>query len=66
MWIVPLNGWRFRRLRRKSGFGEAPRNQPRKAEYNDDACPGFTTDERQRLQALEWENLEVRGANVVL
>ena len=37
----------------------------RGAEVDSGACPGLTTEERQRLQALECENRELRRANEI-
>jgi transposase len=38
----------------------------RKAEVDDGRRPGLTSDERDRLKALERENRELRRANEIL
>lgn len=45
---------------------EALRNWVQRAEVDAGTRSGVTTDERQRLQALERENLELRRANEIL
>ena len=45
---------------------EALRTWVRLAEVDAGERPGLTTDERQRLKALERENLELRRANEIL
>jgi transposase-like protein len=45
---------------------EALRNWVRLGEVDAGARPGLTTEERQRLKALERENLELRRANEIL
>jgi transposase len=40
--------------------GETPRNWVRRAERDARARPGATTDERERIKALEQENRELR------
>jgi transposase len=50
-------------------FGMAPetlRKWVRRAEVDDGLRPGITTDERERLKALERENRELRRANEIL
>jgi transposase len=45
---------------------ETLRNWVRRAETDDGRWPGLTSDERERLQALERENRELRRANEIL
>ena len=45
---------------------EALRRWVRQAERDTGTRPGLTTEERQRLKALERENLELRRANEIL
>ena len=45
---------------------EALRRWVRQAERDTGRRPGLTTEERQRLKALERENLELRRANEIL
>jgi transposase len=45
---------------------ETLRNWVRRAETDDGLRPGLTSDERERLTALERENRELRRANEVL
>ena len=45
---------------------EALRNWVRYAEVDRGTRPGLTTDDRQRLEELERENLELRRANEIL
>ena len=45
---------------------EALRRWVRRAERDAGKRPGLTTDERQRLKALERENFELRRANEIL
>lgn len=50
-------------------FGMAPetlRKWVRRAEIDGGLRPGITTDERERLKALERENRELRRANEIL
>ena len=50
-------------------FGVSPetlRTWVRKAEVDDGLRPGLTSDERDRLKALERENRELRRANEIL
>ncbi|WP_152277724.1 IS3 family transposase [Methylorubrum populi] len=46
--------------------GETLRNWVRQAERNQGQRPGPTTDERERIKALERENRELRQANEIL
>ncbi len=46
--------------------GETLRNWVRQAERDSGARPGATTDERERIKALERENRELRQANEIL
>ena len=46
--------------------GETLRNWVRQAERNAGVRPGATTDERERIKALERENRELRQANEIL
>jgi len=46
--------------------GETLRNWVRQAERDAGARPGATTDERERIKALERENRELRQANEIL
>jgi transposase len=51
----------------KSGIShETLRHWVRRAEVDDGRRPGLTTGERERLQALERENRELRRANEIL
>jgi transposase len=45
---------------------ETLRNWVRQAERDQGRRPGLTTEERQRLKALERENVELRRANEIL
>ena len=45
---------------------EALRNWVRVAEIDDGERPGVSTENRQRVQELERENLELRRANDIL
>src|SRR5829696_9857218 len=45
---------------------ETLRNWVRRAEVDDGRRPGLTSQERERLQALERENRELRRANEIL
>ena len=45
---------------------ETVRNWVRRAEIDGGRRPGLTTDERERLKALEKENRELRRANEIL
>lgn len=45
---------------------ETVRNWVRRAEVDDGRRPGLTTDERERMKALEKENRELRRANEIL
>jgi transposase len=45
---------------------ETLRNWVRRAETDDGLRPGLTSDERERLKALERENRELRRANEIL
>jgi transposase len=45
---------------------ETVRNWVRRAEVDEGRRPGLTTDERERLKALEKENRELRRANEIL
>jgi transposase len=38
----------------------------RQPERDQGVRPGQTTDERERIKALEWENRELRQANEIL
>lgn len=38
----------------------------RRSEIDSGGRPGLTTDDRQRLKELEWENRELRRANEIL
>jgi len=52
-----------------SKFGvsaETLRKWVRRAEVDDGLRPGLTTEERERLKALERENRELRRANEIL
>ena len=46
--------------------GETLRNWVRQSERDQGARPGQTTDERERIKALERENRELRQANEIL
>jgi transposase len=46
--------------------GETLRNWVRQAERDAGVRPGVTTDERERIKALERENRELRQANEIL
>lgn len=46
--------------------GETRRNWVRQLERDPGVCPGQTTDERERIAALERENRELRQANEIL
>ena len=46
--------------------GETLRNWVRRAERDAGVRPGATTDERERIKALERENRELRQANEIL
>ena len=46
--------------------GETLRNWVRQAERDQGQRPGPTTDERERIRALERENRELRQANEIL
>ena len=46
--------------------GETLRNWVRQAERDGGARPGPTTEERERIRALERENRELRQANEIL
>jgi transposase-like protein len=46
--------------------GETLRNWVRQAERDAGTRPGFTTDERERIKALEREVRELRQANEIL
>ena len=46
--------------------GETLRNWVRQAERDSGARPGATTDDRERIKALERENRELRQANEIL
>ena len=51
----------------KFGFSaETLRKWVRRAEVDDGLRPGLTTEERERLKALERENRELRRANEIL
>jgi transposase-like protein len=50
----------------KFGTHETLRNWVRRAEVDDGRRPGLTSDERERLQALEREVRELRRANEIL
>jgi transposase len=45
---------------------ETRRKWVRQAERDQGRRPGLTTEERQRLKQLEWENVELRRANEIL
>lgn len=45
---------------------ETVRKWVRRAEVDDGRRPGLTTDERERMKALEKENRELRRANEIL
>src|SRR5512132_3867724 len=45
---------------------ETLRNWVRRAEIDDGLRPGLTSEERERLKALERENRELRRANEIL
>lgn len=45
---------------------ETVRNWVRRAEVDGGRRPGLTTDERERMKALEKENRELRRANEIL
>ena len=45
---------------------ETVRNRVRRAERDAGVRPGLTSDERERLKALERENRELRRANEIL
>jgi transposase len=45
---------------------ETLRTWVRRAEVDEGRRPGLTTDERQKLKALEKENRELRRANEIL
>ncbi|KMO33211.1 transposase [Methylobacterium variabile] len=46
--------------------GETQRNWVRQSERDQGIRPGQTTDERERIKALERENRELRQANEIL
>jgi transposase len=46
--------------------GETLRNSVRQSERDQGERPGQTTDERERIKALERENRELRQANEIL
>ncbi|OBS54209.1 transposase [Methylosinus sp. 3S-1] len=46
--------------------GETLRNWVRQTERDSGARPGATTDERERIKALERENRELRQVNEIL
>ncbi|BAQ47700.1 transposase [Methylobacterium aquaticum] len=46
--------------------GETLRNRVRQFERDQGVRPGQTTDERERIKALERENRELRRANEIL
>jgi transposase len=46
--------------------GETLRNWVRQAERDQGQRAGPTTDERERIKALEWENRELRQANEIM
>ena len=55
------------RVARQLGIGEESlRNWVRQAEIDRGRRPGLTTEERERLKALERENRELRRANEIL
>ena len=61
------NGRRSRRSRPKSAAQRRPcRNWVRQAERDQGRRPGVSTDERERIKALERENRELRQANEIL
>jgi transposase len=45
---------------------ETVRKWVRRVEVDEGRRPGLTSDERERLKALERENRELRGANEIL
>ena len=45
---------------------ETLRKWVRRAEQDEGKRAGLTTDERERLKALEWENRELKRANEIL
>ncbi len=47
-------------------LGRTLRNWVRQSERDQGARPGQTTDERERIKALERENRELRQANEIL
>ena len=64
---TPRNGRRLRRSpRRLAARARALRRWLRQAERDAGMRPGATTDERERIKALERENRELRQANEIL
>jgi transposase-like protein len=62
----PCSGRRCSRLREIGCTHETLRRGVRRAERDQGKRPGATTDERERLKALERENAELRRANEIL
>jgi len=60
------NGQRSFRLRRRSADQGVVASLVRQAERDGGRRSGVTTDERERLKALERENQELRRANEIL
>ena len=54
------------RCRRRFCSAETLRNWVRRAERDTGVRPGLTSEERERLKALDRENLELRRANEIL
>ena len=70
-WITkastPRNGRQSSSIAEKIGCsGETLRHWVRQAERDQGVRPGPTTDERERIKALERENRELRQANEIL
>ena len=64
---TPRNGRRSSSIAAKIGCsGETLRNWVRQAERDQGLRAGPTTDERERIKALERENRELRQANEIL
>ena len=57
---------RARLPRRSAARRETLRHWVRQAERDQGVRPGLTTDERERIKALERENRELRQANEIL
>jgi transposase len=57
----------IQRVADQLGYGvESVRGWVRQADIDDGAKPGTTTDDAERIKALEQENRELRRANAIL